>query len=239
MKCQDSLGLPECMATQIAVSTASNAVMQALSPLGRTPQPESTRGGQHAQRDLTAALGAQDAMSGALEDQVPEQIVDEEEDDRDAALAGWLSAAAGSTATWQLPPRVEATHRRSPQLSARSSLLSPGPLRFSYREAAAASAARRSAARKARSSPAQGTSSSWTASPYPPLEVSELSPERRPHVRVPTLEARSLQAAQAESSLHHADGASPVSLRKRFGGFRAYDSLPTPSWHGGQVETLG
>ena len=168
-----------------------------------------------------------DAMSGSVEQQQAEQCVDEGEEDEEAALPGWLSTAAGSTAAWQLPPGLDAPHGRSPQPSARSSLLSPGPLRFSYREAAAASAARRSAARRARQSPAPEISSSMTSSSYPPLVVSELSPERwRPRRWAPTHEARSLDVSGAGVELHVGDGASPVSLRKRFGGFRACESLP-------------
>jgi hypothetical protein len=173
-----------------------------------------------------------DASSGnTAQLQSPQQNVDDADENKEAALPGWLSAAAGSTAAWQLPPGVDAPHGRSPQPSARSSLLSPGPLRFSYREAAAASAARRLAARRARQSPAQNPSLSATSSSYPPLEVSEVSPERRRcTVRAPTLEARSLDAIGAGAGLDVEDGASPVSLRKRFGGFRACESLPV-AWH--------
>ena len=213
-----------CMRTIATVSAIKRLVsLQVWSPLRQTPQPGSSEGSYHSHRGSASPVASQDAVKASVgKVQQPEQTVHEPEDDEVFELPTWLSAAAGGAAAWQLPPGPDAAHGRFPQPTARSSLLSPGPLRYSYQEAAAASAARRAATRRT-------ISCSEPSSSYPPLEASELSPERRPHARASTIEARSLDAAGVEAELGDGDGASPVSLRKRYGGFRACESLPA-SW---------
>ena len=142
----------------------------------------------------------------------------------------WVSTATASTASWQLPPETAAEPVRSPRL--RSAALSPGPLRFSYREAAAASAARRAAGRRAQAASADEASLSRELSlALPALEASEASPERRQRTRRRTSAEGTPQRASAGAAVARDckagnDDVSPVSLRNRFGGFRSCESLP-------------
>ena len=203
-------------------------VTQDHSPLRRTSQPESIDSeAHHSRRSMVSYDAEQDPLD---RETVARCVDDTAAAEENASLPGWLSTVTGSTASWQLPPEVVAPGR-SPRLLARSSVLSPGPLRFSYREAAAASVARRAAARQGRAASSPRTVSGDLCFACPPLEACEVSPEpcARAGRRAPEPESV-LQRASADAAVARrggdGNGSSPVSLRKRFGGFRACESLP-------------
>lgn len=202
--------------------------MQAPSPLRRTPEPVRDHHSHH------STAGRDDDVKSRLYTEAAELCVSEGQPAGQADhVPVWVSTATASTASWQLPPGTAAEPLRSPRL--RSAALSPGPLRFSYREAAAASAARRAAGRRAQAVSADETPLSRKLSlALPALERSDASPERRER------RVCAGQQVSGEDTLHRApasaavaydcgdgdDDVSPVSLRKRFGGFQSCESLP-------------
>lgn len=201
-------------------------MMQAYSPLRRTPQPESIDWEHHSHRGRVSCSAEQNPSD---REATTQDVGDRAAEEETASVPRWLSTATGSTASWQLPPGPAAPSR-SPRLSARASVFSPGPLRFSYREAAAASAARRSATRQPWAVQSEEVSADRLPLACPPLEACELSPEPRARAGRRASAETAVQLASAGAAVGQFcgddDGSSPLSLRKRFGGFRACESLP-------------